>query len=154
GIIVTALLSLLFKYLRPSPLTIGLVSAAEGIAAWQAARWLHRRYLAPVIDRRFFRSSYDSQQIVAELADSLRTTTGIPHLLESVANKLQSALQTESVMIFLRDEQSGDYRAAYGCVYNATDGRVLSCGCASRLPRYSATLAQLAQTGEPLELDG
>jgi serine phosphatase RsbU (regulator of sigma subunit) len=154
GLIVAALLSLLFKYLRPSTLTIGLVSAAEGIAAWQAARWLHRRYLAPVIDRRFFRSSYDSQQIVAELADSLRTATGIPHLLESVANKLQSALQTESVMIFLRDEQTGDYRAAYGCVYSAADGRVLNCGRASRLPRYAATLAQLAQTGAPLELDG
>jgi sigma-B regulation protein RsbU (phosphoserine phosphatase) len=154
GLIVTVLLSSLFKYLHPSTLTIGLVSAAEGIAAWQAARWLHRRYLAPVIDRRFFRSSYDSQQIVAELADSLRTTIGIPHLLESVANKLQSALQTESVMIFLRDEQTGDYRGAYGCVYSAADGRALSCGCASRLPRYAATLAQLAQTGEPLDLDG
>jgi phosphoserine phosphatase RsbU/P len=154
ALIVTALLSLLFKYLRPSTLTIGLVSAAEGIAAWQAARWLHRRYLAPVIDRRFFRSSYDSQQIVTELADSLRTTTGIPHLLESVANKLQSALQTESVMIFLRDERTGDYRAAYGCVYSAADGSVLNCGCENRLPRYAATLAQLEQTGEPLELDG
>src|SRR5499425_1837526 len=154
GLIVTALLSLLFKYLRPSALTIGLVSAAEGIAAWQAARWLHRRYLAPVIDRRFFRQSYDSQQIVAELADSLRTTTGIPHLLESVAKTLQSALQTESVTIFLRDEQTGDYRCDYGCVYNAADGRALKRDCASRLPRYAATLAQLAQTGEPLELDG
>jgi serine phosphatase RsbU (regulator of sigma subunit) len=154
GLIVTALLSLLFKYLRPSALTIGLVSAAEGIAAWQAARWFHRRYLAPVIDRQFFRQSYDSQQIVAELAASLRTTTGIPHLLESVANKLQSALQTESVVIFLRDEQTGDYHGAYGCVYSPADGRALSCGCESRLPRYAATLAQVSQTGEPLELDG
>ena len=45
GLIVMALLSLMFKYLRPSALTIGLVSAAEGIAAWQTARWLHRRYM-------------------------------------------------------------------------------------------------------------
>ena len=80
GLIVTALLALLFKYLRPSALTIGLVSAAEGIAAWQAARWLHRRYLAPVIDRHFFRQAYDAQQIVAELSESLRTTTEIPRL--------------------------------------------------------------------------
>ena len=33
GLIVAALLALLFKYLRPSALTIGLVSTAEGIAA-------------------------------------------------------------------------------------------------------------------------
>src|SRR5215510_12931012 len=154
GLIVTALLSLLFKYLRPSALTVGLVSAAEGIAAWQAARWLHRRYLAPVIDRQFFRQSYDAQQIVAELSKSLRTTTEIPRLLGSVANKLQVALQTESVVIFLRDGQTGDYRSAYACEYDRAEGRVVNCPLTGRLPHYAATLAQLAQTGGPLELDG
>jgi sigma-B regulation protein RsbU (phosphoserine phosphatase) len=154
GLIVTALLSLLFKYLRPSALTVGLVSAAEGIAAWQAARWLHRRYLAPVIDHQFFRQSYDAQQIVADLSESLRTTTEIPRLLGSVANKLQAALQTESVVVFLADEQTGDYRSAYACEYNRADGRVVDYPLAVRLPRYAATLAQIAQTGEPLELDG
>jgi sigma-B regulation protein RsbU (phosphoserine phosphatase) len=154
GLVVTALLSLLFKYLRPSALTVGLVSAAEGIAAWQAARWLHRRYLAPVIDRQFFRQAYDAQQIVAELSESLRTTTEIPRLLGSVANKLQAALQTESVVIFLPDGQTGDYRSVYACEYNRAEGRVVDCPLAVRLPRYAATLAQIAQTGEPLELDG
>jgi sigma-B regulation protein RsbU (phosphoserine phosphatase) len=154
GLIVTALLSLLFKYLRPSALTVGLVSAAEGIAAWQAARWLHRRYLAPVIDRQFFRQAYDAQQIVADLSESLRTTTEIPRLLGSVANKLQAALQTESVVIFLRDGQTGDYRSAYACEYDRAEGRVVDRPLAVRLTRYAATLAQIAQTGEPLELDG
>jgi sigma-B regulation protein RsbU (phosphoserine phosphatase) len=154
GVIVTALLSLLFKYLRPSALTVGLVSAAEGIAAWQAARWLHRRYLAPVIDRQFFRQAYDAQQIVADLSESLRTTTEIPRLLGSVADKLQAALQTESVVIFLRDGQTGDYRSAYACEYDRAEGRVAERPPAGRLPRYAATLAQIAQTGEPLELDG
>src|SRR5215813_9678954 len=154
GLIVTALLSLLFKYLRPSALTVGLVSAAEGIAAWQTARWLHRRYLAPVIDRRFFRQAYDAQQIVADLSESLRTTTEIPRLLGSVANKLQAALQTESVVIFLRDGQTGDYRSAYACEYDRAEGRVVDRPLAVRLPRYAATVAQIAQTGEPLELDG
>src|SRR5215470_13951202 len=154
GLIVAALLALLFKYLRPSALTIGLVSAAEGIAAWQLARWLHRRYLAPVIDRQFFRQAYDAQQIVAELSESLRTTTEIPRLLGSVANKLQAALQTESVAIFLRDGLTGDYRSAYACEYGRAEGRVVDRPIAARLPRYAATLAQIAQTGEPLELDG
>src|SRR5262245_40032695 len=154
GLIVAALLALLFKYLRPSALTIGLVSAAEGIAAWQLARWLHRRYLAPVIDRRFFRQSYDAQQIVAELSESLRSTTEIPRLLVSVANKLQAALQTESVVIFLRDGRTGDYGSAYACEYNREEGRVANRPLASSLPHYAATLAQMAQTGEPLELDG
>jgi serine phosphatase RsbU (regulator of sigma subunit) len=162
GLIVTALLSMLFKYLRPSALAVGLISAAEGIAAWQIARWLHRRYLAPIIDRRFFRQSYDSQQIVAELTTLLRGTTEIQSLLESVANKLQSALKTENAIIFLRDEQSGDYLSAYGCVYSKSDGcaytksddPAVSFLYEGRLPRNAATLARLAQTGEPLELDG
>jgi phosphoserine phosphatase RsbU/P len=154
GLIVTALLSLLFKYLRPSALTVGLVSAAEGIAAWHAARWLHRRYLAPVIDRRFFRQAYDAQKIVADLSESLRTTTEIPRLLGSVANELQAALQTESVAIFLRDGQTGDYRSAYACEYDRAEGRVVDRPPAGRLPHYSATLARLAETGDPLELDG
>ena len=154
GLIVAALLALLFKYLRPSALTIGLVSAAEGIAAWQLARWLHRRYLAPVIDRQFFRQAYDAQQIVAELSESLRTTTEIPHMLGSVANKLQAALQTENVVIFLRDRQTGDYRSAYACEYSRAEGHAVNCPRANILPHYAATLAQLAQTGEALELDG
>jgi phosphoserine phosphatase RsbU/P len=154
GLIVAAPLALLFKYLRPSALTIGLVSAAEGIAAWQLARWLHRRYLAPVIDRHFFRQAYDAQQIVAELSESLRTTTEIPHLLGSVANKLQAALQTENVVIFLRDGQTGDYRSAYACEYSRAEGHAVNCPRANLLPHYAATLAQLAHTGEALELDG
>jgi sigma-B regulation protein RsbU (phosphoserine phosphatase) len=154
GLIVAALLALLFRYLRPSALTIGLISAAESIAAWQAARWLHRRYLAPVIDRQFFRQAYDAQQIVAELSESLRTTTEIPRLLGSVANTLQAALQTESVVIFLRDGEKGDYLSAYACEYNPADGHAVDCPRANLLPHYAATLAQLAQTGEALELDG
>jgi sigma-B regulation protein RsbU (phosphoserine phosphatase) len=154
GLVVAAPLALLFEYLRPSALAVGLVSAAEAIAAWQLARWLHRRYLAPVIDRQFFRQAYDAQQIVAELSESLRTTTGIPHILGSVADRLQAALQTENVVIFLRDGQTGDYRKAYACEYGRAGGLAVSRPRANLLPRSAATLARLAQTGEPLELDG
>jgi sigma-B regulation protein RsbU (phosphoserine phosphatase) len=154
ALVVMALLSLLFKYLRPSGLTVGLVSAATAIVVWQLERWLHERFLAPIIDRRFFRQAYDSQQILTELTESLRTTTDIPHLLEMVADKMQSALQTENVTIFLRDEQTGDYRSAYACTYSVADGRVLSCESSGRLPHFAATLAQMTATGSPIELDG
>ena len=154
AIIVISLLSLLFRYLRPSGVTVGLVSAATGIFAWQIERWLHRRFLAPIIDRKFFRQAYDAQHILTELTESLRTTTDIPHLLEMVANKVQSALQTESVTIFLRDEPTGDYRNAYACVYSVADRRVLNRERTNRLPHHAATLARIAATGNPLELDG
>jgi hypothetical protein len=159
---VTASLTLLFRYLRPSGLIIGLVSAATAIAAWQLERWLHQRFLAPVIDRMFFRQAYDAQHILTELTESLRTTTDTRQLLESVADKIQAALQTERVTIFLRDEPTGDYRGAYACQHISTGechhssvGRqVIKGEYAGRLPHYAATLAQLTFTGRPLELDG
>jgi sigma-B regulation protein RsbU (phosphoserine phosphatase) len=154
ALMVMALLSFLFKYLRPSVLMVGLISAATAIVVWQLERWLHQRFLAPIIDRRFFRQAYDSQKILTELTESLRTTTDIPHLLEMVADKMQSALQTENVTIFLRDEQTGDYHSAYACAYSVTDGRVLSCENTGRLPHFAATLAQMTVTGSPIELDG
>lgn len=155
--VVISSLSLLFRYLRPSGLTVGLISAATGIVAWEIEQRLHQRYLAPIIDRKFFRQAYNAQQILTELAESLRTATEIRQLLDLVAARVQSALQTESVIIFLRDEQTGDYLCAYACEYSAVERRVLKdCGeqRQARLPRYAATVAQMAETGAPIELDG
>jgi phosphoserine phosphatase RsbU/P len=152
--VVASSLSLLFKYMRPSGLTVGLVSAATGIVAWQIERRLHQRFLAPIIDRKFFRQSYNAQHILTELTESLRTTTDIPHLLEMVANKVQSALQTENATIFLRDESTGDYLNAYSREYNEAEARARHGGRTSRLPHNAVTIAQMAATGNPLELDG
>jgi phosphoserine phosphatase RsbU/P len=152
--VVASSLSLLFKYMRPSGLTVGLVSAATGIVAWQIERRLHQRFLAPIIDRKFFRQSYNAQHILTELTESLRTTTDIPHLLEMVANKVQSALQTENATIFLRDESTGDYLNAYSREYNEAEARARHGGRTSRLPHDAVTIAQMAATGNPLELDG
>jgi phosphoserine phosphatase RsbU/P len=166
ALVVISSLSLLFKYLRPSSLTVGLVSAATAIVVWQIERRLHQRFLAPIIDRKFFRQSYNAQHILTELTESLRTTTDIPHLLEMVADKVQSALQTESVTIFLRDEPTGDYINAYSRKYSATEARACNSERTNglphlphsprspRLPRNAATLAQMAATGNAIELDG
>jgi sigma-B regulation protein RsbU (phosphoserine phosphatase) len=166
ALVVASSLSLLFEYLRPSGLTVGLISAATGIVVWQIERRLHQRFLAPIIDRKFFRQSYNAQHILTELTESLRTTTDIPHLLEMVADKVQSALQTENVTIFLRDESTGDYLNAYSREYSAAEARARNGELTSRLPQLSQlpqspplpcnafTVAQMVATGDPLELDG
>ncbi|MBI1759902.1 MAG: SpoIIE family protein phosphatase [Acidobacteria bacterium] len=173
------LLENLFRFWRPANgRAIGVVSAFVAIFFWRITQRLHERFIAPAIDRRFFRQAYDSQQILTELAESLRTTTDIASLLESVADRLQSALQTANVTIFLRDAASGEYRNAYICEYSPATGRAVHCAVGSklpftaarpaeltttradkesdpsRLPHYAATLAQLNETGQPLELDG
>ncbi|MBO0798836.1 MAG: SpoIIE family protein phosphatase, partial [Blastocatellia bacterium] len=163
ALVVIFSLSFLFKYLRPSILAVGMISAAIGIIAWQIERCLHERYLAPIIDRKFFRQAYNAQHILGELSESLRSTTEIPQLLELVAGKVQSALQTESVSIFLRDEASGDYLNAYSCKYGVVErpvsdnvriNQLSEMHHPPRLPRNSATLRQMAETGETLDLDG
>lgn len=168
-----------FHYWRPpNGRVIGLISAVTAIIFWRITHAFHQRVVAPVIDRYFFRQAYDSQQILSELAESLRTTTDISTLLESVADRLQSALQTASVAIFLRDETSGAYRNAYTCAYSPASGRAVHGASLGNpppnaalpapptdelvdpetdkgsLPQYAATLSRLLETGQPLELDG
>jgi phosphoserine phosphatase RsbU/P len=151
---VMLLLLWLFENYRLSPTLIVMISGGASVLAWQCAGKLRQSYLAPIIDRRFFRQAYDAQQILAELSESLHTTNDIPRLLEAVAHQLQAALQTESVTIFLRDIQTGDYASAYGCVYSEAENRALPLHASYLLLRNAATLTQLIQTGEPLELDG
>jgi phosphoserine phosphatase RsbU/P len=151
---VMLLLTWLFYRYQLPPVLIAAISGAASVLAWRGAGYLRQRYLAPIIDRRFFRQSYDAQQILAELSESLYTTNDIPRLLAAVAHQLQAALQTESVTIFLRDARTGDYAGAYGCVYSSAESRAAAHYDNHHLPRSAATLARLAQTGEPLELDG
>ncbi|MBL8207442.1 MAG: SpoIIE family protein phosphatase, partial [Blastocatellia bacterium] len=110
--------------------------------SWNATRRLHHKYLAPIIDRTFFRQSYDSQQISTGLAASLRSTTEQPKLLEEVATKLQSALQTESVAILLKDHATGDFTTSYFCEYNPRNGCAVSCEHDVRLA-HSSVVVQL-----------
>lgn len=144
-----------FSYLKPgSGRTIGIVSAVVAIVIWQLARAFHLRVVAPKIDQLFFHQSYDAQQVIAELAESLRLTTSLPKLLELVATKIQSALHASNVAILLRDEASGGYDCAYSCVYSFHNRSAMWSPCDVRLPRDSAVTARLTETGQPIDLDG
>ncbi len=152
-IVVTIILTALFQRLRPPGIVIGVISAAVGVIVWNAASRFHQRHLAPVIDRAFFRQAYDAQQMLAELAQSLRTTNSLPQLLEQVATKIQSALQTENVTVFLREERSGDYRSAYACEYNPANRCAIASTSETRLPQTGKVVEKLARKGAPLEIE-
>ena len=140
------------KSMHSFGLTIGVISATVGIVAWNITRRLHHKYLAPIIDRRFFRQSYDSHQIITGLAESLRSTTEQPKLLEEVATKLQSALQTESVAILLKDHISGDYVSSYYCEHSLNNGCVVSCDHNARLPNSSEVIRLLSHINKCREV--
>ena len=66
----------------------------------------------PMIDRRFFRESYDAQQVLSELGMEMRRVSTVQQLLERTVAKIQDALHVENVTIFLRDQETGDYSCA------------------------------------------
>lgn len=147
---VTAVLTYIFNRIRPPVIVIGLVSAAVGIVTWKIAGGLHDKYLRPLIDRRFFRQSYDAHQIVAELTGSLRAVTDLPQLLELVATKLRTALQTEYVTIYLRDPATGSFNNAYSCDYSAANKAVNARLRGGQLTRYAMMVDQLDQLEKSL----
>ncbi|HEX5734578.1 MAG TPA: SpoIIE family protein phosphatase [Blastocatellia bacterium] len=63
----------------------------------------------PIIDRKFFREAYDAQQVLSELGQEIRTVPTVDQLLARSVAKIQDALHIETVTIFLRDNQTGDY---------------------------------------------
>lgn len=152
-VMITVALTYIFSRLRPSGIVIGLISAAVGIAAYKLETTLHRKFLAPIIDRKFFRQSYDAHQLIAELTHELRATASVPQLVEQVATKIQTALQTESVTILLRDDPSGDYLSDYGCHYDHALGRAVARREQLRLPHDALIVTQLSESRQPLELD-
>jgi serine phosphatase RsbU (regulator of sigma subunit) len=153
GLTLTVFFSTVFNRLQPPPIVNGLVSAVVGVIAYNLFRSLHRRRLAPVIDRRFFRQAYDTRQIIANLTESLRTTTNLDHLLELVATEIQAALQTANVTIFLREEATGDYLSAYSCDYVEADGHVINRDIQSVLPYYAEVVKRLSDNGKPLDVE-
>lgn len=152
-VMITGALNYLFSRLRPSGMVIGLISAAVGIAAYKIETTLHRRFLAPIIDRKFFRQSYNAHQLIAELTNELRATTSVPQLVEQVATKIQTALQTESATILLRDDRTGDYLSKYSCHYDHAANRAVECHEPFHWPHDAPILAQLGETRQPLELE-
>jgi serine phosphatase RsbU (regulator of sigma subunit) len=145
GLSVTAVLTYIFSRIKPPVIVIGLVSAAVGVVTWKVASGLHDRYLRPLIDRRFFRQSYDAHQIIAELTGSLRGVTDLPRLLELVATKLRTALQTEYVTIYLRDPATGSFDNAYSCDYGGANEAADAMLRGGQLTRYAMLVDQLDQ---------
>ncbi len=133
--------------------TVGVISAIVGIAVWNVNHWFHRRVLAPAIDRRFFRQSYDAQQIISDLTNELRSVTSLPHLLELFSIKIQSALKTENVTVFLRHREASDYHSYFSSDYDLVEGRAVNHQRNCWLPRDGQVVAQLTHLAAPYDVE-
>jgi len=145
GSLVIFLFRIVFSYWQVTGVKAGVIATIVAVLIWDYTRKLHKRFLAPLIDRRFFRQSYDAHQIIAELTGALRAVTGQPQLLELVATKLRTALQTEHVTIFLRDSATGRFNSAYSCDYSRANDATVTRPRSGQMTSYAMMVKQLNQ---------
>ena len=151
GAFVISLFHIVFSHWRVSGELAGVIATIFAVLLWDYTRRLHRRFLAPLIDRRFFRQSYDAHQIISELTGSLRGVTDLPQLLELVATRIRTALQTEHVTIYLRDPATGGFNNAYSCDYSGAGSSAVSRPPDGQMARYAMMVEQLDQLEKSLE---
>ena len=102
-----------------------LHGATERAAAW--------------VDRRFFRDAYNAEQILSDLAEKVRTIVEIRPLLETVAQRIATALHVKQVAVLLSD--SGLYRPAHAVGYGTLPELAF--------PSQSATVEMLNTEKQP-----
>lgn len=117
GLTLAFLMNQFFRYHARSGRTIGVISAVVAIIVWQLTAAFNKRFIAPVIDRRFFREAYNAQAILADLMRAMRSVTDTRQLLELVVSRIQAALHARNVNAFLRRAASGDYVCALSSEY-------------------------------------
>ncbi len=78
-----------------------LHGATQRVAAW--------------VDRRFFRDAYNAEQILSDLAEKVRTIVETRPLLETIAQRISSALHVKQIAVLLGE--SGLYRPAHAVGY-------------------------------------
>src|SRR5215831_8147142 len=106
----TFLLYSFFNYFKTSSgLEIGVISGVVSIVVWEFTGLLHRRVIAPAIDRRVFRQAYNAQQVLAELGTAMRAVTDVREMGRLASSKIQEALHTESITILLAESESDDF---------------------------------------------
>lgn len=65
------------------------------------------------IDRRFFREAYNAESILTEMDEAISTLSKTKQLVELAAEKISAALHPNNVSIFLEDQASANYVAAF-----------------------------------------
>jgi sigma-B regulation protein RsbU (phosphoserine phosphatase) len=154
AVVLTVLLNYLLTRMQLSHLSVGIISGAVSIAVWQITRWLHYKVIAPAIDRAFFRRAYNAQLILSELGQALRVMSDWrEETLAYISLKIQEALQTENVTIFLRDEKTGDYPRAISSQHTDTGQITVVSSPDLKLPRGAFVLQRLSESARSLKVE-
>jgi len=139
-----AMLSFWLVASRRSSLATGIT--ALGLIGLMLALILRR--VTNVIDRRSLRDAYDEHRILNDLGHAARAVTTIEQLFKLVVDKIQDALHTESVSIFVRDDATGDYVCRLS--HQADASTALSSARPLQLQRDAFVVKRLRKLGIPL----
>jgi phosphoserine phosphatase RsbU/P len=131
------------RYLRPlievaQPAGIALGALFGTVLLWGGSQ-LHKRVSAE-IDRAFFRSAYDAQVILEDLAEKTRTATDRGELARLLEHHLHEALQPSFVAIYLEGSD--------GSLTSESDSVPKEL---RTIPANLPILAELARRGQPWE---
>jgi sigma-B regulation protein RsbU (phosphoserine phosphatase) len=129
-----------------------IVTMAATALAIAGLTFLNQRVM-PLIDRKFFRESYDAQQVLSELGIEMRKVSTVEQLLERVVAKIQDALHVENVAIFLRDQDSGDYTCAISSQLNAEGVSTSRRNRTLTLSPDGALVQRMSRFTQPLPVD-
>jgi len=129
-----------------------VVTMAATALAIAGLTFLNQRVM-PMIDRRFFRESYDAQQVLSELGMEMRRVSTVQQLLERAVAKIQDALHVENVTIFLRDRETGDYVCAISSRLNPDGVSAWHRDPDLTLSADGALVQRLSRVANPLPVD-
>ncbi len=102
------------RWLESLPLPAAVLFTLAVIGLALLALVVAHRTVMPRIDRRFFRGSYDTQRILADIGNVAREARGVEQVLEVALDRVTDAVHPESAGVFLRDETTGHYVLATG----------------------------------------
>ncbi len=94
-------------FVRNSP----TLCVATSVAAGLSLRF--RKQLMLTIDRRFFRESYDREQILVDLVEEMNSVDTLQEMSQLVGSKLHAALHVQSLRVVYREPGTGDVSCRY-----------------------------------------
>ncbi|HUI54199.1 MAG TPA: SpoIIE family protein phosphatase [Bryobacteraceae bacterium] len=95
------------------------------------------------VDRRFFREAYDSERILSDLSEQVRTILDKQALLQTVTQKLAQSLHVERIAVMLQD----------GPVFRPSFATGYSGALDLEFPAGTEAVARLERTREPVTVE-
>lgn len=114
------------------------------IGVFFAFRFVVSKRLQQMIDQRFFREAYSTEQLLSELSDEARNFTEVAPLLETITRRLSSTLHIDRIAVFLRSGDTYHLQLATGMAMPAAGGAQFF-----SLPAASTTITTLSRAKAP-----